>query len=251
MYTLLILFIMIFIPIPAMMKYMLTGRSAYRGILEGSLTAVTGVALVFLMFWSMTGATFFEVMKTALNQITVKDMDFGSYYMMGAKALQPDAMQQALDNMKELSMLALPATLIICCLIIAYFNYSVISWLISRTGRKISVLPPLRAFSLPRNIILGALLIYVLSYITASMGIIDKNLMMVSLNLVFSFVFSIQGLAVVFYFGYMKKIPKAVLVVIAAVFMLTQLGQTFLSMLGLCDVILNIRKRFSQTNLKL
>ena len=83
------------------------------------------------------------------------------------------------------------------------------------------------------------------------MGIIDENLMMFSLNLVFSFVFSIQGLAVVFYFGYVKKIPKVVLVVIAAVFMLAQLGQAFLSMLGLCDIILNIRKRFSQTNLKL
>ena len=100
MYTLLILMIMIFLPIPVMMRFMLTGRNAYRGILEGSLSAMTGVALVFLLFWSMTGATFFEVLNLSLNQISIEDMNLSSYYMMGLKNLQPDAMQLALDNVK-------------------------------------------------------------------------------------------------------------------------------------------------------
>ena len=87
MYTLLILLIMIVIPIPIMMKYMLTGRSAYRGILEGSLSAMTGVTLVFLVFWSMTGATFFEVLNSVLNQVKIEDMNLNAYYMMGMKEL--------------------------------------------------------------------------------------------------------------------------------------------------------------------
>ncbi len=52
-------------------------------ILEGSMSAMTGVALVFLIFWSMTGATFFDVLNSALNQISVEDMNLGSYYMIG------------------------------------------------------------------------------------------------------------------------------------------------------------------------
>ena len=251
MYTLLILLIMVFLPIPAMMKYMLTGRNAYRGILEGSLSAMTGVALVFLMFWSMTGATFFEVLNLSLNQISIEDVNLSSYYMMGLGDLEPDAMQLALDNVKEMTKLAFPGTLIVFCLVIAYLNYAMISWVIGKTGKKISVLPPFRVFSLPKNIVIGSLIIYLLSYITVSMGIIDKSLMMFSLELLFTFVFSIQGLAVIFYFGYLKKIPKFILLIVSGIFILTWLGQTFLFLLGLTDLILDIRKRFSQTNLKI
>lgn len=251
MYTLLILLIMIFIPIPVMLKYMLTGRSAYRGILEGSLTAVTGVAIVFLAFWSMTGATFFHVLSSALSQISVKDMNLASYAMMGLKQPDPDAMQVALDQMKEITSLAVPGTLIVISMAIAYLNYGVISWVIGKTGKRISKLPPFRAFSLPKSIVLGSLLIYILAYIAINMGIIDKNLMMFNLEMLFTFVFSIQGLAVVFYFGYFKRIPKIVVLVVSAVFVFTWLGQTFLFILGLTDVVLDIRKRFSQTNLKI
>jgi len=250
MYTLLIFMIMIFLPIPVMMKYMLTGRNAYRGILEGSLSAMTGVALVFLMFWSMTGVTFFEVLNSSLNQINVEDMNLSSYYMMGLRDLEPDALQLALDNVKEMTKLAFPGTIIVFSLVIAYLNYAVISWFVGKTGKKISALPPFRFFSLPKNIVIGSLIIYLLSYITVNMGIIDKSLMMFSLELLFTFVFSIQGLAVIFYLGYLKKIPKFMLLIVSGIFILTWLGQTFLFLLGLTDVILDIRKRFSQTNLK-
>ncbi len=250
MLTLIIFLILILIPVPAMLRYMLSGRNAYRGILEGSLSAITGVALVFLIFWSMTGATFFDVLNSALNQISVEDMNLGSYYMIGMKELEPDAMRLALDNVKETTKLALPGMIIVFCMVITYLNYAVISWVFRKSGRKISALPPFRAFSLPKNIIIGSLIIYLLSYFTVNMGIIDKSLIMFNLELLFTFVFSIQGLAVVFYFGYSKKIPKFILVIVSGIFILTWLGQTFL-FLSWIDRVFLISKRFSQTpNLK-
>jgi len=249
MYTLLILLILIFIPIPVMMRHMLSGRNAYRGILEGSMSAMTGVALVFLLFWSMTGATFFEVLNSAMNQISVDDMNLSSYYAMGMKDLEPDAMRHALENIKEITKLALPGTIIVLSMVTAYLNYAVISWAIHKSGKKISLLPPFRSFSLPRNVIMGSLIIYLLSYITVNMGIIDKSLMMFNLEMLFTFVFSIQGLAVIFYFGHSKKIPKLVLIIVSGIFILTWLGQTFLFLLGLTDVVLDIRKRFSQAGI--
>lgn len=242
---------MILIPIPVMMKYMLTGRSAYRGILEGSLTAMTGVTIVFLMFWAMTGVTFFHVLSSALNQISVEDMNLSTYYMMGMKQVEPDTMQLALDQMKELTGLAVPGTIIVFSMVIAYLNYGVISWAMAKTGKKISKLPPFKVFSLPKSIVLGSLLIYLLSYITISMGIISKDLLMFNLEFVFTFVFSIQGLAVVFYFAYLKKIPKIVTLIVSGIFIFAWIGQAFLFILGLTDVILDVRKRFSQTNLKI
>ncbi len=249
MFTLLILLVMIFIPIPVMMRYMLTGRNAYRGILEGSMSAVTGVALVFLVFWSVTGATFFEVLNSVLNQMSIEDMNLGVYNMAGMKELEPEAMQKTLESVKEVTRLAFPGTLIVFSVVIAYLNYGMISWILGKTGRKISTLPPFRTFSLPKNIIIGSLIIYILSYLTVNMGIIDKSLMMYSLELLFTFIFSIQGLAVIFFFGYSKKIPKPVVLIVSGIFIFTWLGQTFLFLLGLTDLVLEIRKRYTQTNL--
>jgi len=78
------------------------------------------------------------------------------------------------------------------------------------------------------------------------MGIIDKDLIMFNLELLFTFIFSIQGLAVIFFIGYSKKLPKIILFIVSGIFILTWIGQTFLFLLGLTDGILNIRKRFSK-----
>lgn len=251
MLTLIILLMMIFIPVPVMLRHMLNGRDAYRGVLEGSLSAITGVAAFFLIYWSMTGVTFFDTINSVLSRISVEDMNMDAYTMLGAKPLQPDEMQLMLDNMKETTKLAIPGLLIIFCMIIAYVTYASISWVLGKSGKKITALPPFRSFSLPKNIVIGSLIVYILSYLTVNMGIIDRSLMMYNLEMLFTFIFSIQGLAVIFYFGFRKRIPKVIVVVIAGIFFLTRLGQTFLFLLGLLDVVLDIRKRFSQTNLKI
>ena len=250
MLTLLIMLIIV-IPAPVMLRHMLSGRNAYRGVLEGSLSAMTGVAALFLLYWIMTGETFFDTLNSALSRISVEDMNMNAYTLMGAKPLGADEMQLMLDNMKETTKLAIPGLLIIFCMIIAYVNYAVLSWALAKRVKRVSSLPPFRSFSLPKNSVIGSLVIYLLAYLTVDMGIIDQKLIMFNLEMLFTFVFSVQGLAVVFYFGYRKRIPKLVVAVIAGIFYLTWFGQTFLFFLGLVDVVFDIRKRFSQTNLKI
>jgi uncharacterized protein YybS (DUF2232 family) len=234
-------------PIPVMMRYMLTGRNAYRGILEGSMSAITGVSLLFLAFWSMTGLSYLQALKNAMKQVNFENMQLPSYYAMGIKELEPASMQLAMDKMKEITALAVPGIIIIFCIIFAYLNYAVISRVLSKIGKKkVSLLPPFRAFTLPKNIVLGSLLIYLLSYITISMGIITEDLIMFNLEMLFTFIFSIQGLAAVFYFGYRKRVPKVVLLLFSVIFFTTWIGQTFLFLLGLTDLVFDLRKRFSK-----
>jgi len=251
MLTLIIFLLMIFIPVPVMLRHMLNGRNAYRGVLEGFLSAMTGVAAFFLIYWSITGVTFFDTINSVLNRIGVEDMNMNAYTLLGAEPLRPDEMQLMLDSMKETTKLAIPGLLIIFCMIIAYVNYASISWALGKSGKKIAALPPFRSFSLPKNSVIGSLIVYLLSYLAVDIGIIDKSLMMFNIEMLFTFIFSVQGLAVVFYFGHRKRIPKVIVAVIAGFLFLTWFGQSFLFIMGLLDVVLDIRKRFSQTNLKI
>ena len=251
MYSLLILFIIIILPIPIMTKRMLAGQNAYRGVFQGTVTAVTGVTFILILSWVLTGISVFEAMNQVLNHISTDSMSLTkSYEMFGLNKLKPEELQNALEQMKEMMRLAIPGTMIVLISIVTYLNYSILSRIMRRFNERVSLLPPFRNFSFPRTIIFGSIIIYGLSYLTIKTGIIDKGLMMLTVQIVFTFLFSVQGLASFYYIGYIKNVPKIILVVIAVILIVTWFGQTFLFLLGLLDIVMNLRKRFSQTSLK-
>lgn len=251
MYSLLLILIIIFIPIPIMVKMMLTGHSAYRGVFQGTVTAVTGVTMLLLLVWAISGISLLEAMNQALNTISVENMTMTkSYEAFGLKNMDPDQLQDAFDQMKNVMKMAVPGALIVMISVLTYLNYGVLSMILRRFSGRVSVLPPFRNFTLPKSIILGSIMIYGLSYLVVKMGIINGDLMMLTVQIVFTFIFSAQGLAALFYIGYKRRAPKIIMLIIAVIFVFTWFGQTFLFLLGLLDIVLDIRKRFSQTSLK-
>jgi membrane-bound ClpP family serine protease len=173
MFIPLILIIMIIVPIPILIKNMLSNRNAYRGILEGAIAAMAGVASLLMMFWILTGVSFFELINEGMNSVTLEDMKFAERYaMLGMEMPEPEELQLMLDYVKETMSLAVPGILILLCLVISYINYGIISWILSKSGQRITTLPPMRSFSLPKSIVIGSLLIYILAYLSASAGII-------------------------------------------------------------------------------
>ena len=244
MYALLILLIIILIPIPIMSKYMLGRQSAYQGVFEGIISAIIGVTMVFMFSQVMTGITIFDRFDAILINVNAADMNMpGMYKMLGLNKLNASELQTAMDNMKEIMKLSIPGTIIIWSSIFAYFNYKIVSWLLHKSGKEVSMLPPFRNFSLPKSVMLGSVLIFVFSYFAANMGIIDKSLIMFNIQMVFSFIYFVQGLAVLFYSGNMKRVPKVILIIIAAAIISTAIGKTALFILGLTDVAFDIRKR--------
>jgi uncharacterized protein YybS (DUF2232 family) len=244
MFIPLILIIMIIVPIPILIKNMLSNRNAYRGILEGAIAAMAGVASLLMMFWILTGVSFFELINEGMNSVTLEDMKFAERYaMLGMEMPEPEELQLMLDYVKETMSLAVPGILILLCLVISYINYGIISWILSKSGQRITTLPPMRSFSLPKSIVIGSLLIYILAYLSASAGIIDEGLIMFNLRMLFSFFMVIQGIAVLFFFGYVKNIPKLVILFMVTILILIWIGQTILLVIGLADVIFDILKR--------
>lgn len=256
MYSILILLIIILAPLPIMIKYMLDRKSAYRGIFEGILSAITVVTIVFMFSQIVTGVTIFERFDALLSNINMTDIYPPSMYeFFGFNDLDASELETAMNNIKEAMKISIPGSIIIWTSILAYFNFRIISWLLRKSGKEVSKLPPFKEFNLPKSAMLGSILIYFLSYLASNMGIIDKNLIMYSIQLLFSFIFSIQGLAVLFFYGSLKKVPNIVLIIIAAILLSTEIGKTVLFIIGLTDIAFDIRKRLllkqGSKNLKL
>jgi hypothetical protein len=135
MFIPLILIIMIIVPIPILIKNMLSNRNAYRGILEGAIAAMAGVASLLMMFWILTGVSFFELINEGMNSVTLEDMKFAERYaMLGMEMPEPEELQLMLDYVKETMSLAVPGILILLCLVISYINYSSLSTQLSHTS---------------------------------------------------------------------------------------------------------------------
>lgn len=244
MYTLIIILIISFIPIPVMAKYMINGRNPYRGLLEGIMSAVIGVTMVFLFSQVFTGITIFERMDMILGNVKASDMYMTNMpQMFGLGKLSQDELQQAMDYSREIMKLSLPGFIIIAASVIAYINYKIVSWILKKSGQMVSLLPPFRLFVLPKSAMLGSVLIYLLSYITSSSGLVDKDLIMYNVQMLFGFIFSVQGLSFMFYYSYIKHFPKLITLIVAGICIILPLGQTFLFILGLTDVAFDLRKK--------
>ena len=63
------------------------------------------------------------------------------------------------------------------------------------------------------------------------------------MDMLFNFVFSIQGVSVVLMFCHMKRVPKAVGVVIAVVMWMIYVGRMALLIIGMFDLILGLKRR--------
>lgn len=234
-------------PIPVMIRHMMTGRNSYRGVLEGIFCAVIGIFVLFALSSADTGLQPFDMITADLDKVTLTDMalvekyqSFGSLF--GGQTLNPEQFQEV----KILMARGVPGSMILFACLIAYLNYRWISWVLRQSSKKIGTLPPFWMFSLPRSAMLGSLLIYLLALMVSSMGIVDENILMYTFQVLFLFAFSLQGLAVISFYGTLKKMPKIIIMVFCSIFILTAPGHTFLFLLGLSDLSFDLRRRISR-----
>lgn len=250
MYTSLILLIIILVPIPVMIKYMLAGNHAYRCIREGAVTTVLGIMLTFMFASVFTGISLFERIDWIYSQISINDLTLTRGYTgFGLDQLEPEELERVFTATKEYIKMSIPGVTVVLTILSAYLNYPWLSFVLRKLGKNVHALPPFKTFSLPKNVLLGAIIVYALSYLAGSMEIVDQQLIMINVEMIFGFLFSVQGLAFIFFFGNLRRIPKALLLLISAIFIITTFGHTVLFMMGLVDIAFDMRKRFSQNSL--
>lgn len=246
MYTLLILSIMIFMPLPIMSKYMIAKKNPYRAVLQGILYSLVGIALVFIMVKIQTGSGIADLFHASFKQALEAQDPSTLLKAFGIENVSEKELIESMDNIAKLMEMMIPANLIVWSSIFAYVDYKIISRALVKNGIMVSVLPPLRELALPKNSLLGAIIICVLAYLSANIGIIDETTIMLNIQLVLNFVFAVQGLAVALYYAYVRRMPKFMVIIMCVFLLMFSFGRTLLFILGLTEIVLNLRKRFPQ-----
>ena len=244
MYLLLIFLMSFIIPLvflPTMIKK--GTESPYRTVLYAALIS-SAAALVVFAAAAMTGESVYSQLNSAIRgmaDILAGDDSIADMLNMGDAAASERA--DIYVNLYQEVFKSLPASIMTFNAVIAYFEYIILSRTMKIKNTGVRLMPKFREFSLPAGAIWGIMIMYLISWMLTMTETLPNDLLYVNMDLIFDFVLSLQGISVVFMLFHMKKLPKAVAVIVIIVLWGTYMGRWMLVLLGMFDIILGLKIR--------
>ncbi|MCQ4637490.1 YybS family protein [Anaerovorax odorimutans] len=242
MYLTFIFIAALVLPVPVMIPAMGKKLSPYRVVLEGIFAGVIGSILIMIIA-SATGNGILDTIQESVRymaQTVAKDPMIGE--LLGKETTETERVQLLIQVYGQAANLV-PSTICIFTAIAAYIEYIILSRIVKPEGIPALRMPKFREFDLPRNVIIGWVVIFLLSWILAKTGMHAGELLYGNINALFNFVFCLQGMSVLFMFCYKRKAPKAIAVIIIIFFLFSGFGKLVLLILGFADVIFRLKEK--------
>lgn len=223
----------------AMGEALREGFSPHRIMLIGTATSVISLLLmvaVTALFLDLNVLeTTFETMERSLEQA------LQMYERFGIEE-HPLFNLDSLGEFMRLLRLALPAALLTTAIIMTFVNYWLARLILNRLGGKLPWLKPFRLWRVPWYLAWGYILGQSLLLVTQGSG--NSNIWFVlglNLQILFNYVFLLQGLAILWFFFDKANLPKLVRWIII-IFVFNPLFSTLVVWAGVLDTWFNFRK---------
>ena len=246
MYSLIIILVMAILPLPIMVSTARKSGNAYKAVFEGVLSV--GVAL--MMMFMMAASTGNPVGKVLLENVqTICQMAAESSQVASMLGMEDASAMERLTVLTKVysyAINALPAVIIMCSTVLLYLEYRIMARMTKMAKNPLPMPAPLSEFTMNRMTVWGWVFIYLMSLGVTLMGFPAGDVLQVNTQLLFQFVFQIQGVAVIFFYCKMKKLNDIIPVLLCMFFMASALGQMLLCLLGFLDLGFGLRARIKK-----
>lgn len=185
----------VFVAIP-MIICIKRGFSAFTTI--GISTAI-GIVFVFIVSMLISQSSGIDILNSLEVAIT-KSIDEQIQVMKNLQILQDDDLQGMMKSSIAMMMAIIPSLLFIMTMLISMLNYYTSASMLRRIGFGIMDVPKFYNFRLPKDIVFGALIMGVGTFVLSLLGMGYITEISLNLTLAFSFLFMLQGLAAVIQF---------------------------------------------------
>lgn len=213
--------------------YIKKQKEPYAVIGIGTITSVFSILIIFQVVSYIGNINIIDEITLAMEGIVNKQVDM-------LKAMNIDALSA--DEVLNYLLMIVPGTLIIQSMITAFGNYYIAVSILKRLSPNNIELPQFSNFKLPKNIVFGSFIIFILSYLTKYVKGIHHVSLLTNVTLLFMFMFFIQGISVISYLIKRTKTPKMVRIFLLVAILFISPLLTVVSFIGLMDAIVNIRK---------
>lgn len=198
------------------------------------------ISIVFIMsiMKNMTGVSIINQLEDAFNQVInyrieiLKDTGLTKNEILEVKDF--------LENQSEYILLITPSIVMVFSLVIAYLNYLLSSLSLRKLGYGIVSIPKFSRFKLPNNILLGTAIMFLGAFIIKKLQLFYYETILINITVIISFLFFIQGLAVIDY-KLIKRNLKTIPRILIGGLLIIPFGG-FLPFVGVLDTIFDLRK---------
>ena len=134
-----------------------------------------------------------------------------------------------------------PSIIIGSTLLMSFLNYYMSALIIRRTGDKNHV-ASITEFSMPGNISLGVLIIYLLTLVSGYFNYPYYETLVLNMAAIFILLFFLQGVAVIGYFFKHAKLNKSAKTIYILLLIVLLPVSSFISIIGFADAVFNFRR---------
>ncbi len=242
--------LVVFMPLSIVLTYLLKNKKTSHEIL------VISMIVSLISFLIVVKLTVKMPETSVINQISkniiqsfrmqvseLKDLTKEKINNMDLSNYEKYIIESLFKNTFDYLFIITPSIMIICSLFISYLNFLISSIVLRKMGYKIFSVPRFSYFKLPGNVLLGMIIIFIGTSLLKNFEIFNYETIFINITILATFMFFLQGLAVVFYLLNKGRLIKifSILLVVVAIILITPLGG-FISMLGLLDGIFNFRR---------
>ncbi len=201
----------IFVAVP-MIICIKRGYSAFTTI---AIVTAIGIVFVFVVSALVSRSSGIDILNS-LEQAITKSIDEQMQVMKNLQILQDDDFQGMMKSSIAMMMAIIPSLLFIMTMLVSMINYYVSASMLRRIGFGIMDVPKFYNFRLPKDIVFGAVIMGVGTFILSLLGMGYITEISLNLTIAFSFLFMLQGLAAVILFlrGRMRPAPLYILLFI-------------------------------------
>lgn len=225
-------------------RSMALGIRPYKAILESVIVASTGILFLFILV-SATGESLGVRIASVIHELIKISVDNQAFIDIPLlQEMSNSEIKSYLINFSNIMIDNFPGFLIILSGLLSYFLYIGISKVMEKRVKKVRRLPLYKNFSWPKQGIWAWIAIYLIS-LFISRDFPEGGVVLSNVNMLMEFYFAFQGGAVVFFLVAKKKWPTAVAIIIVPLFMIVRIFRMGLFILGLLDLMMNLRNRMS------
>ena len=215
--------------------------SNLRSLLIGTLGVLLGILLMFTMTELITGISMKESMNEMFKMTEEMQTELLKYSSnLGESSEKTNAEMKSILKSLILTMkMLMPSILIIFSMLIAAVNLVFSKMIMKRLKIDHVPLGKFEDFRYPKHLAYGSAAMLGLAFIVGKLGLISTEALLSNFIYLFTIVFSIQGIALIY--SFMKKgagkVGSVLLIVLLAFIGLFQ----YISFLGFFDVLIDIR----------
>jgi len=216
-------------------------RDGFRkALLFGSIATLVASVILLTLLSYVSGISVTDIIEESFNFSA--DINFSIYESLGMDPKTINETKNMMENIKNMSLMLLPSSVIFGSVIFTYLNYTVSGVILRRIGTPVERPGRFSEFRLPRNFLLGSLLIVFLSFIAGKLNIVDFNTLFTNVFYLFFITYLIQGLSVAYFFLEKRGISRGFRVFIVILLLLIPNTGLILMFIGFFDMLFNIRK---------